>query len=55
MLGGSLAIVTGYLGGHLSFVLRAGDGPRGGEDRPIALPEHVSSAVDETSGTPVAG
>ena len=53
LLGGSSAIVTGYLGGHLSFVLGAGSGPRGEERQPIALPEHAGngSAVPVTPST----
>jgi uncharacterized membrane protein len=38
MLGGLLAIATGYLGGHLSFVLGAGAGPRGQVTDAIELP-----------------
>jgi uncharacterized membrane protein len=34
MLAGSVAVVSGYLGGHLSFVRRAGSGPRGWSDVP---------------------
>src|SRR5690606_41525850 len=29
LLGGSIALATGYLGGHLSFARRAGTGARG--------------------------
>ena len=47
MLGGSVAVVTGYLGGHLSLVLNAGSGPRGDDERAIALPEHVSDERTE--------
>ena len=40
-LGGVLAVGTGYLGGHLSFVLGAGSGARGRIRTAIALPEHA--------------
>jgi uncharacterized membrane protein len=41
MLGGLLAVGTGYLGGHLSFVRGAGHGARGRPNPAIALPEHA--------------
>jgi hypothetical protein len=40
-LGGVVAMGTGYLGGHLSFVLGAGRGERGRLSAAIALPEHA--------------
>src|SRR5215207_1786539 len=43
-LGGVLAIGTGYLGGHLSFVLGAGSGRRGRIRGAIALPEHAGES-----------
>jgi uncharacterized membrane protein len=59
-LGGVVAVGTGYLGGHLSFVLSAGSGERGGVSAPIALPEHVgdshpatfANATDSDDGRP---
>jgi uncharacterized membrane protein len=41
-LGGVAAIGTGYLGGHLSFVLGAGGGERGRDSAAIAPPEHAA-------------
>jgi uncharacterized membrane protein len=46
LLGGVLAVGTGYLGGHLSFVRGAGTGERGRLQTAIALPEHTG----ETTG-----
>jgi hypothetical protein len=42
-LGGVVAVGTGYLGGHLSFVLGAGGGERGRLSAALALPEHTET------------
>jgi uncharacterized membrane protein len=47
-LGGVAAIGTGYLGGHLSFVLGAGSGERGRDSTAIALPAHAGEPQSET-------
>ncbi len=48
LAGGTLAWVTGYLGGHLSFARRTGTGTRGGLDEPT-LDDRTGSTGSEMS------
>jgi uncharacterized membrane protein len=54
MLGGGIAWITGYLGGHLSFARSTGTGPRGLDEAHDAEPvQPVGAPVPGLPGIPV--